>query len=614
MTSPTIERLPHGSLLRKYAFVFGALVVGSLLASGLIDLYFTYQENKSALIAVQREKADAAARRIEQYIGDIEQRIASTNPVKAGTDALAHRQTELEALSQVAAITEIALLDANGNERFRTSRVGPGALPQKRAWNDIVENVKSGKPYRSPVYFLYGAEPYMSIAMAVGAGEAGITVAEVDLEFLLEGISRIKVGKAGYAYAVDGTGKLIAHSDISLVMKQTNMAELPQVRAALDHASSQRVVSEGRDLGGRPVLTSYGLIPHLGWYVFVEQPQSEAFAPLYATVLRTGIVLLCGLVLALAVAIALVRRMVRPIHALQKGAMLIGSGNLEHRIDVRTGDELEELAQQFNHMARQLHASYASLEEKVRQRTEELETANRALEEVSITDPLTGMRNRRFLVQMLGADVSLVLRRYDDWLNGNGAVPRPSMDLIFFMIDIDHFKSVNDCYGHAAGDAVLSQLPQRLRGVFRESDYLIRWGGEEFLVVARATARGDAPLLAERIRAAVANEPFLLEDGKLLPKTCSVGFACFPFLPEKPHLMTWTQVTELADRALYLSKSRGRDAWHGIVAADRIDDPGLFERVVRDPEAAASAGSIYVFSRQTRHEAAMTLAWAVEPR
>lgn len=594
-------RPPHrGSLRRKYALVIGALVVGALLASGAVNIYATYQENKSALIALQREKAEASARRIEQYVSDIEHRIAFTAPPGPGIGALDHRRAEVEALGRIPAITEIALLDAEGKEQFRASSLGPADDGlERRSWDKAVAGVKSGRPYRtyrSPVYFLHGAEPYMTIAMAVGVKEAGITVAEVDLEFLLEGISRIKVGKAGYAYAVDQRGLLIAHPDLNLVLKKTNLSGLPQIKAALAHASGAAAHAEGRDLSGRPVLAAYGAIPQLGWYVFVEQPQSEAFAPLHASLLRTGALLLAGLALSLLAGMVLARRMVAPIHALQRGVALIGSGALDHRIAIDTGDELEDLAEQFNRMASRLQESYAGLEEKVRLRTAELERACRALEEASLTDPLTGLRNRRFLLQELEADIALVLRRYDGWLNGGGSVPEPNMDMVFFMIDIDHFKAVNDRYGHASGDLVLSQMVLRLREVFRESDYLIRWGGEEFLVVARATDRADAGRLAERIRAAVAARGFALEDGTCLSKTCSVGFACFPFVPALPRLLSWTQVVELADRALYYSKHGGRNAWNGIVAADSAAGVDLFQCAMHDPDATVPECDVLVVS------------------
>ncbi|NHZ88399.1 diguanylate cyclase [Massilia sp. CCM 8733] len=222
----------------------------------------------------------------------------------------------------------------------------------------------------------------------------------------------------------------------------------------------------------------------------------------------------------------------------------------------------------------------------------ELEQAYKALEEVSLTDQLTGLRNRRFFLQHVDADVVMSLRGYDDPLR-NGAVERenaPGKDLVFFMVDLDHFKQVNDLHGHAAGDAVLVQMQERLREVFRESDYLIRWGGEEFLVLARATHRDDAKVVAERIRQAVANRDFVLPDGTAVRKTCSIGFACFPFVPEEPRLLSWSEVVELADQGLYLVKRSGRNAWAGIYSTPDTRHEGVFARLIHHLDQALTDG------------------------
>jgi len=190
----------------------------------------------------------------------------------------------------------------------------------------------------------------------------------------------------------------------------------------------------------------------------------------------------------------------------------------------------------------------------------ELRETQIQLEEVSITDPLTGLRNRRFLLQHIEADVARALRAYENQLDSllDSVDPNNDEDLVFFMVDLDHFKSVNDTYGHACGDMVLIQMRDRLQSVFRESDYLIRWGGEEFLVVARSCNRKDAGIVAERIREVVSTCPFKLLDDLEISRTCSVGYACFPFIPKQPHLITWSQVINFADQGLYMVKRAGR--------------------------------------------------------
>jgi diguanylate cyclase (GGDEF)-like protein len=222
----------------------------------------------------------------------------------------------------------------------------------------------------------------------------------------------------------------------------------------------------------------------------------------------------------------------------------------------------------------------------------ELEQAYQALEEVSLTDQLTGLRNRRFFLQHVDADVAMSLRRHDEPLRQAEREAVSDKDLVFFMVDLDHFKEVNDRHGHAGGDAVLVQMQERLREVFRESDYLIRWGGEEFLVLARATNRDDAKAVAERIRLAVADREFVLPDGTRLSKTCSIGFACFPFLPSEPRLLSWSEVVELADQGLYLAKRSGRNAWAAVYGTDSTRGEGLFPRLMQHLDQALADGEV----------------------
>lgn len=239
------------------------------------------------------------------------------------------------------------------------------------------------------------------------------------------------------------------------------------------------------------------------------------------------------------------------------------------------------------------------LELTIRERTKELiqqnmklEEAYRSLEELSYTDQLTGLRNRRFLLQHLEPDISLCLRRHEEARRHAGQAVDRATDLLFFMVDLDHFKAVNDRHGHAAGDSVLVQIRERLQEVFRASDYLIRWGGEEFLVVARSIDRDAAAAIAERLRAAFSDRPFMLDDGTQLWKTCSIGFSFFPFYPEQPHLLSWTQVIELADQGLYVAKHGGRNAWVGYGDGERVAHEKTFERLLHHSEAACAAGEL----------------------
>jgi diguanylate cyclase (GGDEF)-like protein len=212
-----------------------------------------------------------------------------------------------------------------------------------------------------------------------------------------------------------------------------------------------------------------------------------------------------------------------------------------------------------------------ALEARVAEATAALQAKSLELQEASLTDPLTGLRNRRFLEQHLPADAALALRRHEGGEPyghpGQAGPADHEAELLCFLIDVDHFKRVNDAHGHAAGDAVLQQMRGRLQQVFRATDYLVRWGGEEFLIVARGTPRERAAELAERAREAVAGQPFTLGDGAPLSLSCSVGFAPFPLSTQWPRAFDWRQVIDLADAALYAAKTGGRDRWIGLLDA-----------------------------------------------
>lgn len=203
------------------------------------------------------------------------------------------------------------------------------------------------------------------------------------------------------------------------------------------------------------------------------------------------------------------------------------------------------------------------LEKAVAERSAQLAALNGELQEASLCDPLTGVRNRRFFKSMIAADASQALRAY----RGSEVYGRDHRDLIFFFVDIDHFKAVNDEFGHDAGDRVLVQIAQRLNRVVRESDFLIRWGGEEFLVVCRAADRGDGALLASRILKSVNGTDFDLGNDRRIARSCSVGWAAFPWLPPVCSDLSVDEVLRLADRGLYIAKERGRNQAVGMVAA-----------------------------------------------
>ena len=368
---------PRWRLFPKYALLIIALVGGMLVASGAVGIYFSYRESRANLAALQVEKAQAAAARIEQYVLEIERQLGWTAlpRIDGGGDVIEQRRIEyLKLLRQAPAVTEVAWIDPAGREQLRVSRLAMNVVGAGTDFSaqPMYAEAMAGRTYYGPVSFRKGTEPYMTIARPAG-NTGGVTAADVNLKFVWEVVSRIRIGAAGLAYVVDSTGTLIAHPDISLVLKKTDMKALPQVAALM--RSDLPAVVQAHDVDGKPVLSADSAIPTLRWTVFVESPEAEAFAPLYASILRAALVLGAGLLVATVASFFLARTLVRPLRALQEGAARIGAGELEHHIEVRTGDELEGLAEQFNHMSGQLRESYTGLERKVEQRTAELTEA-----------------------------------------------------------------------------------------------------------------------------------------------------------------------------------------------------------------------------------------------
>jgi signal transduction histidine kinase len=363
-------------LSRKYTVALVVLVTAALVTAGAVQLYSSYNESKAALVALQNEKARGAATRIETYVKEIERQLSWTTQPQLVTSAAAvdqRRQDSYRLQRQVPPITELSYLDANGREQLLISRLAMDVVGSQTDYSKEPKfrEAKTGKTYFSPVYFRKESEPYMTIAMPQSGG--GVTVAEVNLKFIWDVVSQIKVGKAGIAYVVDRTGALIAHPDISLVLQKTSLDNLVQVKAAITPDGPE--VTTAKDPKGREVLTAHSTITPLGWVVFVDQPLEEALEPLRASARRTGLLVVAGILLSVAVSALLARRMARPIQVLQESAAKIGAGDLGHQIDLRSGDELETLADEFNRMTSRLRESYATLEQRVEDRTRELSEA-----------------------------------------------------------------------------------------------------------------------------------------------------------------------------------------------------------------------------------------------
>ena len=365
---------PRG-LFGKYVVAFVGLIVIVLGTNGALETWFTYNDTIEVLVKAQSDEAEAAARRIQQFVEETERQISFATRASAST--IEQRLADYQLLLQeVPAIEQLSQLDGRGREQLMVNR------------SEVVKNRGtdySGSPsfteargrsvWVSPADF-EGSAPFMSIVMPHSGLDAGSTVAQINLKSLPTFLDSGQIGNDYEAYLVGPKGRLLAHSNRERRLG-TSLDELPQVRAAMNQEGEPPTF--GLDPDGRSVLTASAVVPRLNWHVFVEQPRSTALQPVYRVLNRTALLAAIGVLLAVIAGIWLARQMVVPIRALQVGAQQLEASEFGHRIEVRSGDEISDLADHFNRMAEQLRESYARLEQKVEERTRALEQKGREL-------------------------------------------------------------------------------------------------------------------------------------------------------------------------------------------------------------------------------------------
>lgn len=361
------------SLAWRLALAFLGLVAAVLTVNGSISMWFAYQDATGNAVRIEQEKADAAADRVKQFITELEQQIGWTTRADWSRVPMDQRRYDfIRLLRQAPAITEATYIDSSGRERLRMSRLEPDVVDggADRSSDPRFNGARQDRVWFGPVTFRHASEPYMAIGMAHAGQNPGVTIADVNLKLIWEVITAIRVGGTGYAYVTDMAGRLIAHPDLSLVLRGSDLSALPQVASAIRDTTSQ--VRSARGLSGQQVLSAHAVIPRLGWIVFVEQPTMEALAPVYSAALQTVTLLLLGVVLASVAGVVLARRLTGPIRALQAGAERLGEGDLSQRIEVAGTDEIATLAMRFNEMAARIQDAQETLEAKVADRTREL--------------------------------------------------------------------------------------------------------------------------------------------------------------------------------------------------------------------------------------------------
>jgi signal transduction histidine kinase/HAMP domain-containing protein len=375
---------PRG-LFGRYVVAFVGLVVVVLAVNGALETWFTYNDTIDLLANGQSRKAEATARQIERAVGDFERQVNAVTRASATT--LDRRKDDYERLlQQVPSVTRLIQLDNAGKEQLWVTRSG-AVVGRGMDWSGDPRftaaqgQFAQGQPiWLSSVYF-DGPDPGMSIAMPHSGRNAGSTVAELNLKPLSALLDSSQIGKEYEAYVVGPTGQLLAHSNPER-RPGIDLSELPQVAAAI---KEREPVAFGQDPDGRATLSASAKVPGVNWRVFFEQQRSTALQPVYRVLERTALFVALGVVLAVVAGILLARQMVVPIRALQVGAQQLEASDFGHRIRVRPGDEIADLADHFNRMADQLQGSYTRLEHKVEERTCELAQSVsefKALEEI----------------------------------------------------------------------------------------------------------------------------------------------------------------------------------------------------------------------------------------
>ena len=320
----------------------------------------------------------------------------------------------------------------------------------------------------------------------------------------------------------------------------------------------------------------------MAWFAVIgfTAPKTSAAEPLEETVahgdgiwkarLATLAVFVTPLLVAWAQFGGLAPKSVRTYRLLLTVAVMTVMGALvvlrQHLVDQQLLSLLQLSRRNLDEMCR-LKDELENKEQSLRWHSMELQRKNLELQEISFTDPLTGVWNRRYLEEILTAEAEQVLRNYHRVRGGN-IRKLDHRDLVFIMVDMDFFKEVNDHYGHPVGDRLLQLVAERLSLVVRKSDVLVRWGGEEFLIMSRSADPSGTPAFCTRILETMARERFDLGQGVQLHQTCSVGWASYPWSRTSFDAICAEEAIALADAALYRAKALGRNQGVGIVPSD----------------------------------------------
>jgi adenylate cyclase len=353
------ETRPRRSLFIKYFFTLFIAVVVPIILGGVSEAWFGYRAQRLLLNELLQGEARSAADRIQTFISGISDQIGWVLqfPWTEGEDDR-HKIDAERLLQQVPAIVSITLVDQTGTERAFVSRVGLNRIGRgaNMAEDPAVLGARVSKVWYGPVLYRQDSEPYMVIAVAGNRAADGIAIADINLKLIWDVIAAIKIGNTGRAFVIDDSGRLIAHPDISQVLRgDAGSTVFNRLKSVIAASNGLAVVTTGDE--GKTVVAASVRAASVGWTVIAQQGVSEAFVSIRSTLWRALALILVGAFLAAGLAYWLAQRMSGPIRLLEDGAQRIGAGHFDHRITISSGDELEQLANRFNEMADELTIS-----------------------------------------------------------------------------------------------------------------------------------------------------------------------------------------------------------------------------------------------------------------
>ena len=409
------RRKKHGRLVRQYFLIFTILLSGGLITAGLLELYFRFLEIREDVSLLQGEAAKAVASSIARYILEIEgemKEVALSQQLTRREFSPENQFELMKLLKTVPAITEVIALDERGVPKAHVARFRTVFSDEEPNYSrsPSFSQASQGVTFFGPVHFVNDTDPYMTIAVPrerYPGSVIGVLQCEVNLRHIWEIIRDTSTGKNGYAYIVSRSGHIIAHPDISLVLQKRRANHLRQVQAALRPAPAieepKTIVSENLD--GEKVLSAFGYLPSLDWAVIFERPLDDAYQPLYGSLARTSSLLLVGLGVSLFASLMVARRVVHPLQTLRLGVERISKGDLNYHLELKTGDEIEVLADEFNKMTGALQEAYGGLEKKVAERTQELrETLERQTAIAEMLRAMSSLTNLQALWDTMTAN------------------------------------------------------------------------------------------------------------------------------------------------------------------------------------------------------------------